>query len=194
MAYVQLAQLTGCASTAGRSCKTSAGASPGGRRRTRWTPLDLAAQGARAPEAWAAAENTPTAARSDWLRLACWLDRSWARTSATGRNRSWYYRPGPNCPSSCWANHRPRRANHCSRHGQSKQQPTFTSNNKNGNANAQNEQPHPIPDATATRQRIARPRRRWCLCLRLRACYRDRERGRQGLLFRLRLMNPKLSL
>ena len=29
---------------------------------------------------------------------------------------------------------------------------------------------------------------------RLRACYRDRERGRQGLLFRLRLMNPKLRL
>ena len=71
--------------------------------------------------------------------------------------RSWFYRPGPECPD--WllgeASTTPVVIDH-PRGGRSIQQPTSTRNNKNRVAVAQKEQPHNIPDAEQTRRVIDR--------------------------------------
>ena len=65
--------------------------------------------------------------------------------------RSWFYRPGPECPDWLMSKASPAPvATDCPRGEQSIQNPTSTQNNKNRAAVAQKEQPHNIPGADQT--------------------------------------------
>ena len=153
MAFEHLAQLTGCAASAlilqdicGRM-KLAGGAEHDGHH---W----IYSSGRESAEAGGCCRNHADKLLKKLAEAGLLVRQKLGVLVGLPWVRAWFYRPGPNCPEWLLGKASPTgRANHCPRHGQSKQQPTSTSNNKNRERFAQ-EQPHPIPDATATRQRI----------------------------------------
>ena len=153
MAFEHLAQLTGCAASAlilqdicGRM-KLAGGAEHDGHH---W----IYSSGRESAEAGGCCRNHADKLLKQLAEAGLLVRQKLGVLVGLPWVRAWFYRPGPNCPEWLLGKASPTaRANHCPRHGQSKQQPTSTSNNKNRERFAQ-EQPHPIPDATATKQRI----------------------------------------
>ena len=153
MAFEHLAQLTGCAASAlilqdicGRM-KLAGGAEHDGHH---W----IYSSGRESAEAGGCCRNHADKLLKKLAEAGLLVRQKLGVLVGLPWVRAWFYRPGPNCPEWLLGKASPTaKANHCPRHGQSKQQPTSTSNNKNRERFAQ-EQPHPIPDATATKQRI----------------------------------------
>ena len=151
MAYVQLAQLTGCASTAQllhdicRRLPLVGGADHGGHH---WVWLSAR----EASEVLNCARNTAAAALKRLVEAGFLIREKLGENQRYGRNRSWYYRPGPQCPEFLLGKPvRTRRAPSCSTVAQSSRT-TFKNHQQKRVANAQNEQPHAIPDAEATKR------------------------------------------
>ena len=127
MAFEHLAQLTGCAASALILQDICGRHEASGRRRTRWSPLDLALS-ARAPVEVLELRRNHAGSQllKRWLRLGSWFGRSWARTSATGPTAEpGTIGQGPNCPEFLLGKpSRTRRSNPVAqRHAQSKRQP-----------------------------------------------------------------------
>ena len=154
MAYVQLAQLTGCASTAQllhdicRRLPLVGGADHDGHH---WIWLSAR----EASEVLNCARNTAAAALKRLVEAGFLIREKLGENQRYGRNRSWYYRPGPQCPEFLLGKPvRTRRAPSCSTAAQSSRT-TFKNHQQKRVANAQNEQPcaH-APDAEATQKLI----------------------------------------
>jgi len=152
-AYIHLAAVTGSAQSAAllydicRRMPLCGGADHGGHH---WVWLSAREAG----EVINSARNTAAKYLDQLVKLGFLVREKLGQAQQFGRNRCWYYRPGPECPDFLLGKPvRTREASSCSKPERSTRTTSLPTNKKRV-ANAQNEQPHAIPDAEATKRQL----------------------------------------